>query len=510
MIKQLYKNNFRLIYLIRYFSIIFFIVLAIIYLLSITSKYSQYSEYIRLVSKQIILLEKMEDSLLKNNDKLQENMKLLNRNEIKISKNTNYEKIHTDNDTLEFNNLMKHIKKHLQSNIVSYKEIILNSKDKLVISYEKKLDFIEKESEEFKNFVINLTTSILLIIIFFLYLESKLIIQPILEKIKNDALRNKDFKRKLTKTFRTKTKRINDSLDIINHYVFTSKTDHHGVITYVSDAFCELTGYSKEELIGETHAIIRHPDTPKEVFKELWKTIIGKKVYEGEIKNIKKNGEEFWVSSYIQPELDENGDILGFIAYRKDITHEKTLENINKKLALMVKKKTKKLQKRNKQLKMLSETDALTSIYNRKKFIESLQLEIKKAKRFNETFSIIVIDIDHFKKVNDTYGHLTGDKVLIEVSKLISQNIRDIDLFARWGGEEFCILVNKLNAQESKQIAEKLRVKIEETTIKNLNITCSFGVTNFEENDNNESIFAKADEALYRAKEEGRNRVYIG
>jgi len=121
--------------------------------------------------------------------------------------------------------------------------------------------------------------------------------------------------------------------------VFTSKTDLNGVITYVSDAFCELSGYSKDELIGKTHNVIKHPDNPSSAFKKLWETLISGDSYQGEVKNRKKNGEDFWLNSLIRPEFNENSEIIGYIAYRKNITHEKTLENLNIKLEKWLMKK---------------------------------------------------------------------------------------------------------------------------------------------------------------------------
>jgi len=157
----------------------------------------------------------------------------------------------------------------------------------------------------------------------------------------------------------------------------------------------------------------------------------------------------------------------------------------------------------------LSQVDTLTGIYNRKKLQDDLTLEIKKAYRYEQIFSIILIDIDHFKKVNDTYGHLAGDNVIKGVCNIISENIRDIDLFARWGGEEFVILLSNQDKNQAKLLAEKIRNIIANTKIDNLEITCSLGISQYELNDTDEIIFKKADDALYIAKESGRNCTVI-
>ena len=381
--------------------------------------------------------------------------------------------------------------------------------DKLLIAFNDVVLQIEKESQSFSNLMIIINILVIILIAILLYLESIYIFKPMLIRIEKDKLIEKTSKKKLEKIVHEKTRRLEDSLEIINHYVFTSKTDLNGVITYVSDAFCELTGYTKEELIGKTHSIIKHPDNPSSAFGKLWKTLSSGKSYQGEVKNRKKNGEDFWVNSLLRPELNDKSEIIGYTAYRKNITYEKTLEELNVKLEKMVARKTKELQLSNEKLLMLSQTDALTGIFNRKKLQDSLSLEIKKASRFKQVFSLILIDIDHFKNVNDTYGHLTGDNVIKGICNLILKNIRDIDLFARWGGEEFVIIVTNQDKHQSKQFAEKIRKEISTTKIDNLDITCSLGVAQYEINDTDEKIFKKADNALYEAKESGRNKVVV-
>ncbi|MCK4974541.1 MAG: GGDEF domain-containing protein, partial [Sulfurimonas sp.] len=152
--------------------------------------------------------------------------------------------------------------------------------------------------------------------------------------------------------------------------------------------------------------------------------------------------------------------------------------------------------------------DSLTGVYNRNKFDEVLDYEVKQAKRYHSSLSIAIVDIDHFKQFNDTYGHLLGDEVLSLLAKTIQKNIRDTDVFARWGGEEFVVLMPSTNINEAKTAAEHLRKKVEQIELKDIGgITASFGVTQFLEHDNEEELFKRADRALYKAKENGRNCV---
>ena len=153
--------------------------------------------------------------------------------------------------------------------------------------------------------------------------------------------------------------------------------------------------------------------------------------------------------------------------------------------------------------------DTLTQIYNRNMFYHLMKKKLKQAKIDKSDICFVIFDIDHFKKVNDTYGHLLGDTVLKNLSLLVSKNIRGDDIFARWGGEEF-ILALDTDMENAKKVIENLRVLIENEPFEEVgHITCSFGLTNFKENDTIESITSRADEALYEAKESGRNRVCI-
>jgi diguanylate cyclase (GGDEF)-like protein len=152
--------------------------------------------------------------------------------------------------------------------------------------------------------------------------------------------------------------------------------------------------------------------------------------------------------------------------------------------------------------------DTLTGVFNRNKFDEVLGYEIKQANRYYSGLSMAIVDIDHFKQFNDTYGHIVGDQVLSLLAKTIQKNIRDTDIFARWGGEEFVVLMPSTNINEAKIAVENLRKKVEQIRLENIsNITASFGVTQFLEHDNEEEIFKRADKALYMAKENGRNCV---
>jgi len=152
--------------------------------------------------------------------------------------------------------------------------------------------------------------------------------------------------------------------------------------------------------------------------------------------------------------------------------------------------------------------DGLTKIYNRNKLEEVFEYEVKQYKRHKQPFSVVLFDIDFFKNFNDTYGHMIGDEILVLLTESVRENIRQSDLFVRWGGEEFVILFTNTILEDALKSAEKLRRIIESLEHELAgNITASFGLTQFRENDDINALFLRADEAMYEAKSSGRNCI---
>jgi len=154
--------------------------------------------------------------------------------------------------------------------------------------------------------------------------------------------------------------------------------------------------------------------------------------------------------------------------------------------------------------------DKLTKIFSRTKFDDILEYESKRSIRYETQLSLIICDIDHFKKVNDSHGHLVGDEVLKKITKEIKKHIRDTDIFARWGGEEFVLLMPETNLDNAKIVAEQLRSALEKVPHQEVGIvTCSFGLTSFIPTDTLKKFLGRADDSLYQAKQNGRNRVEV-
>jgi len=160
------------------------------------------------------------------------------------------------------------------------------------------------------------------------------------------------------------------------------------------------------------------------------------------------------------------------------------------------------------EFRRLANTDGLTGIYNRAKIEQILTVEVLRARRYKHPLSIILADIDHFKLVNDTYGHSVGDVVLTGIASLMNQYVREVDMVGRWGGEEFLIVCPETSAQGARKLAEKLRRKVERHHFKEIGIkTVSMGIAQLENDEWDQDMLKRADKNLYKAKRGGRNRV---
>jgi polar amino acid transport system substrate-binding protein len=193
--------------------------------------------------------------------------------------------------------------------------------------------------------------------------------------------------------------------------------------------------------------------------------------------------------------------LLSFIIYwnRKVIKANKLLKEAKEDIEI-----------KNKELNKLAITDKLTNIYNRRKIEELIQNELDRNERFKHTFGLAILDIDHFKDVNDTYGHQVGDQVLIEIAQILRNNLRKADFVGRYGGEEFIIICPECNIEGVSALMEIFRLKIANHDFKSIrNKTASFGLTLSKEGDTLDSIVKRGDKALYEAKDSGRNKVGV-
>jgi PAS domain S-box-containing protein/diguanylate cyclase (GGDEF)-like protein len=230
------------------------------------------------------------------------------------------------------------------------------------------------------------------------------LIDPLIAQIKktNEKLEDKRKIASENKTLLEQYKRIVDESSIV------SKSDKNGIITYVNDEFCKISGYTTDELIGKPHSIIRHPDMEKSLFKELWCAISKKNTFRGIIKNRAKDGRHYYVDSTIVPILDDKGEIVEYISMRNNVT---SLIDSEKR----IKKQT---------------TDKLTALPNRQKLIEDIDS--------NESGILATILINGFREINDYYGYEVGNRVLVEIAKRLKQYSNNGQIY-KIAGDEFAI-----------------------------------------------------------------------
>lgn len=263
-----------------------------------------------------------------------------------------------------------------------------------------------------------------------------------------------------------------------------------GKIRYINTAFCNLLGEMRPEDVQGKHLAECYPEElrPK-VLETVIPSIMKDGHWEGEMAAFSKNGERIPTYEHIFLIRDDEGKPLYTAGIIIDHTERKRWEE---------------------ELTRLATTDRLTGTYNRTKFIEVMPVEIARAKRYNRLLSLSIFDIDHFKKVNDTFGHSAGDDVLKIIADIARKNMRATSYLFRWGGEEFVILVPETASHGAGIQAEHIRKAIESYEFDAVGkVTVSFGVTQFREDDTVDTLLSRADSALYRAKSSGRNRVEV-
>ena len=272
---------------------------------------------------------------------------------------------------------------------------------------------------------------------------------------------------------------------IIDNNIPTAAFNTDKIYTSVSKKLLELTGYESQEVIGQDLSLMRHPDTPPEFTKSIWDTIGIGKTWRGEISLITKSGDRLWVHATLTPETDCTKRVIGYTSIMTDVTDKKRIEE-------------------------LSMRDRLTGLFNRHKLDIVLATEQERFKRYGTNFCAVIIDADHFKNVNDTYGHQVGDYVLKKLAKLMQENCRKTDFVGRWGGEEFLIIATQTDLEQAHIMSEKLRVIIENEDFSPVsNVTVSIGIAQFTKGEPTAKFINRADEALYEAKQTGRNKVCI-
>ncbi|MFO0753784.1 MAG: diguanylate cyclase [Thermodesulfovibrionales bacterium] len=316
------------------------------------------------------------------------------------------------------------------------------------------------------------------------------LLKPVNASLLNTTLREMARTVGIARELQEKTALLEEYKRAVDESSIVCKTDAQGTITYVNDEFCKASGFSKKELLGRNHRVILQEKTQEALIKGMQSALLAKRVWKGILEHRKNKGGSYFADMTIIPILGVNEQIMEFIYIGHDVTELIDLTTW---------------------LKQLSSTDNLTQIYNRFAFNDLLATELQRAQRYKTGLSLIMFDIDHFKRINDTFGHMAGDEVLKSLVRLVKGSIRNVDVFARWGGEEFMILAPETDIEAAYNVAERLRSEMEQhcfTTVGHL--TSSFGIAALRAEDGVDTLVKRVDDALYRAKEGGRNRVAVG
>lgn len=272
----------------------------------------------------------------------------------------------------------------------------------------------------------------------------------------------------------------------IDPYVISATVTPEGVLLDVSKAFENVSGYTSAEMENREMYRVLQPEMSESVIEGKWKAIRAGAAWHEELVCLNKKGDAYWLRYTVLPITDTGDDVSAFMLLGIDITATKRLE-------------------------ALALEDQLTGLYNRRKIDECLDREIRKAKRYERPLSVLMMDIDHFKTVNDTYGHQRGDAVLREIGGLIRGNVRTVDDAGRFGGEEFVVVCPETDSRGALVLAEQIRSVIAGHVFEEVGkVTVSIGVAGLEEGDESDTVIQKADRALYTAKRGGRNRSVMG
>lgn len=274
-------------------------------------------------------------------------------------------------------------------------------------------------------------------------------------------------------------------------------TDTDGWIEYVNPSFLELTGYELEEILGQQPSILKSGQTPVETYDNLWAALKAGSEWRGEFINRKKNGDIFWELAIISPIRNLDGEVTHYVAVKEDITARKQIEA---------------------ELKRLTITDPLTETLNRRQLMRVGEKELARMRRYQHPISVLMLDIDYFKQINDCYGHRTGDQVLQRTAHTLRGNLRGVDHLGRYGGDEFVIILPETDLSQAQQAAERLRLAIADQCVKTgeegIRLSISVGAASILDDGTDgalkfESVISCADNALYAAKEAGRNCVRV-
>jgi diguanylate cyclase (GGDEF)-like protein/PAS domain S-box-containing protein len=273
--------------------------------------------------------------------------------------------------------------------------------------------------------------------------------------------------------------------------------DADGLIEYVNPHFEMTSGYVSNEVQGKRPSILNSGMQDESLFREAWETISNGKIWHGEIHNKQKNGDLYWESATIAPVQNVDGKIVNYIAIKEDISDRKHMEA---------------------ELQRMATTDSLTGVLNRRQLGRVAEQELKRAHRYGHITSVLMLDLDYLKQINDGYGHGAGDIAINRTAQAIKDNLRESDFIGRYGGDEFVIILPETDCDHAMILAERLRSAVAAQKLRygtdKFSISISLGLACLESKESEpvpgfDTVTTLADQALYAAKAAGRNCVRV-
>lgn len=305
--------------------------------------------------------------------------------------------------------------------------------------------------------------------------------------------------------------RVRSAFDILAEGLII--VDQEQRIVLANGSFAEHVGRTPESLIGKKPSdmdwdIISDDAAASEAMPWSLAALRGQPQTGAQLSMVDSDGKRCVFSVNAAPITGEDGRNRGVLATFDDVTEIEEKNQQLRNMLSMLKNSRDEVAQQNEHLQFLAKHDPLTGCMNRRSFFERFEVEWDAAKRYGKSFACVMVDVDHFKKINDTYGHALGDVVLQKVAAVLQKNIRQSDLLCRYGGEEFCLLLPYSDPESATEAAERFRRRIAEHDFSGVHVTASMGVSSMTEDvENPQEMLNRADKCLYVAKRNGRNQV---
>jgi diguanylate cyclase (GGDEF)-like protein/PAS domain S-box-containing protein len=320
--------------------------------------------------------------------------------------------------------------------------------------------------------------------------DTKLISIGLIENLLSSLLQENKIEKpcnSILDSFENKKLLLQQKNEIIDEFVFMTVSDLNGRILDISKAYLDFTGFSKEDVVGKNHRIFRNEDIDSDIIKNLWDTILKNKIWEGELKNNKSTGEEYWIRAVIKPLYDTNGTKIGYTSIKQDITTQKRLEEISTK-------------------------DQLTLLHNRRQFEYFIKKELTRSSSKHEKIALMIIEIDYYHPYKDQHGEAKSFAILLEIANALKKNVRlhiNIQEIFKISESEFAIVIFNQEDSYIEKVATELIDMTKELKIHNdQNIfseyfTISIGAANLDTtkyNITSNDLYNIADTNLAQAK----------